>query len=179
MPQILMPFRLLVLVFVLLLKTVHSQSKLGESDTNIQSIGLSIGIERSDVYSTITYARKFHSFSLNPSIGIGIVHSFFQANTFGRFGCDVFYNALDKKLINSERISLGIGLGYYFSFYKNPVNTYINETTVGYLFRYGKKIKIFQKTSFGLSRESFRGITKPVVLLYPNFHFSIGVSYEI
>ena len=174
-----MPFRLLVIVFVLFFKTGSSQSKSGKSDTNIHSIGLSIGIERSDVYSTITYARKFHSFSLNPSIGIGIVHSFFQANMFGRIGCDVFYNALDKKLINSQLISLGIGLGYYFSFYKNPVNTHFNETSVGYLFRYGKKIKVFQKTAFGLLRESFQGITKPIVLLYPNFHFSIGVSYEI
>lgn len=179
MSQILMPFRLLVIVFVLFFKTGSSQSKSGKSDTNIHSIGLSIGIERSDVYSTITYARKFHSFSLNPSIGIGIVHSFFQANMFGRIGCDVFYNALDKKLINSQLISLGIGLGYYFSFYKNPVNTHFNETSVGYLFRYGKKIKVFQKTAFGLLRESFQGITKPIVLLYPNFHFSIGVSYEI
>lgn len=174
-----MLFRFLVFVFVLLLKFGFSQSKLNLSDTNIQAISLSFGVERNDIYSTLTYSRRFDSFLINPSFGMGIVHSFFQANTFGRFGCDFFYNAMDNKLRNSQLISLGIGLGYCFSFYKNPVNTYFNEISVGYLFQYGKKIKVFQKTALGLLRESFQGITKPVILLYPNFHISIGVSYEI
>ena len=174
-----MAFRFLVLVLLLFLKFGFGQSKSCLSDTSSHTVALSIGVERNDIYSTITYAKKFHSFSLNPSFGIGVVHSFFQANTFGRFGCDFFYNVLDKKLINSRTISLGVGLGYYFSFYMNPVNTYFNETSVGYFFGYGKKIKIFQKSAFGLLRESFQGNTKPIVLLYPNFHISIGVLYEI
>lgn len=174
-----MSFRFLVPVFVLFLSLGYGQNKLDLSSTNHQALVFSVGVERNDVFSTLTYNRTLRSFSISPSFGVGIVHTFFQSNPFGRMGSDFFYSPLNKKLDNAQSISLGIGVGYYFSMYRSPVDTKFHEASLGYRFSYGKRIKLFQKTALGLLRESFQGNTKKMVLIYPNFHFSIGMSYEI
>lgn len=166
-------------MFLVSCQFVYSQNKADSISISNTSLAVSIGAERNDFYTTFTFINSQKSFSLNPSIGIGMLHSFLQNNLFIRFGFDAYYNVLDKSLDNDRKVRLGTGLGYHFSFYNKPVRTNINEPSVGFLLQYGRKFKFIQKVAMGLLRESFEGNNRSVVFYYPNFHFSIGLSYEI
>ena len=91
----------------------------------------------------------------------------------------MIYNPLQKYFGGNQLITLGVGGGYYFSFYNRPSFTSHHELCAGYVLRVGGRIKFFQKTFIGLMSESFSGSSREVRLIYPNFHFSIGLSYEI
>ena len=148
-------------------------------DESKPSIALSLSAERNDFYTTFTYIKSIRSFSVNPSLGFGLIHSVFQSNPFIRTGVDVYYNPLKKSVSKARKIIMGIGTGYYFSFYNRPSFTNHHELCAGYLFQIGRRFKFFQKTFIGLLRESFMGNSARVYLIYPNFHFSMGLSYEI
>ena len=148
-------------------------------NTSKDALAITASAERNDFYSTFTYIKPVKSFSLNPSIGFGVIHSFIQSNLFLRFGTDLIYNPLYKCFGENQLVVLGVGGGYYFSFYNRPSFTSHHELCAGYVFRIGGKTKFFQKTFIGLMSESFSGISREVRLIYPNFHFSIGLSYEI
>lgn len=171
--------RILFIALLVSIQYAYCQTKVESNSPSNNSIAVSISTERNDFYTTFTCINTQKSFSLNPSVGIGLVHSFFQKNLFIRFGFDAYYNVLDKTLDNSRKVKLGGGLGYHFSFYKRPALTRINETCLGFFLQYGNRLKFIQKIAIGLLRESFNGNSQRVILYYPNFHFSIGLSYEI
>ncbi len=171
--------RIFLIVFLISIKFGISQPIVGIIDTSKTAIALSLSAERNDFYTTFTYIRSIESFSINPSLGFGVIHSVFQANPFIRTGIDLYYNPLEKTLLNTRKVILGIGAGYYYSFYNRPSFTNHHEICAGYLFRIGGCFKFFQKTFIGLLRESFKGNSQRVNLIYPNFHFSMGLSYEI
>ena len=110
-------------------------------------------------------------------MAIGIIHSVVQANAFMQFGIDSYYDFVSKKINKGPFISLGVGGGYGYSFYRKPVHTNFNEVRLSYLFSVGNRFRLFQKGSFGLLSESFKGMSRNVFLFYPNFHFLIGLSY--
>ena len=172
--------RLIFFLFLITYGCAFSQHLPDSPKTLKGALAISVSAERNDYYSSFTYLKPIKSFSLNPNIGFGVVHSFIQSNLFLRVGTDLIYNPLYKHFGKNQQIfALGVGGGYYFSFYNRPSFTSHHELCAGYVLRVGGRIKFFQKTFIGLMRESFSGSSREVHLIYPNFHFSIGLSYEI
>lgn len=171
--------RLIFFSFLLTFGCVFSQHLPESLSTSKGALAISVSAERNDFYSSFTYIKPIKSFSLNPSIGSGVIHSFIQSNVFLRVGTDLIYNPLQKYFGENQLVTLGFGGGYYFSFYNRPSFTSHHEFCAGYVLRVGRSIKFFQKTFVGLMSESFSGSSREVLLIYPNFHFSIGLSYEI
>ena len=171
--------RIFFIVFLISFKFSIAQPVSEVLDTSNTSIALSLSAERNDFYTTFTYLRSIESFSVNPSLGFGLVHSVFQANPFVRAGIDIYYNPVDKTILNCQKVLFGVGLGYYFSFYNRPTFTNNHELCAGYLFRFGKRLKFIQKTFIGILKESFMGNNERVHLVYPNFHLSMGLSYDL
>ena len=171
--------RLIFFLFLISYGCVFSQHLPESINTSKGALAISASAERHDFYSSFTYIKPIKSFSLNPSIGFGVIHSFIQSNLFLRVGTDMIYNPLQKYFGGNQLITLGAGGGYYFSFYNRPSFTTHHELCAGYVLRVGGRIQFFQKTFIGLMSESFSGSSREVRLIYPNFHFSIGLSYEI
>ena len=141
-------------------------------------IAINFGIERNDFSASFDYVHSFQNrFSINPSLGMGIIHSFVQSNPFIQCGFNTYYNWIFKNMKDGPFIFLGVGGGYGYSFYRKPVQTNFNEIRLGYLLSVGNRFRFFQKGGLGLLTESFNGISQKVFLSYPNFHFSIGFSY--
>ena len=147
--------RIFFFVFLISFKIGTSQTKSESLDSSNSSFAFSLGAERIDFYTTFTYIKSIESFSVNPSLGFGIIHSVFQSNPFFRVGADVYYNILDKSISSHRQMILGIGTGYYFSFYNRPSFTKHHEICAGSLFRIGGRIKFCQTTSIGILNESF------------------------
>lgn len=171
--------RLIFFLFLISYGCVFSQHLPDSPNTPKGALVISASAERHDFYSSFTYIKPIKSFSLNPSIGFGVIHSLIQSNLFLRVGTDLIYNPLQKYFGGNQLVTLGVGGGYYFSFYNRPSFTSHHELCAGYVLRVGGRIKFFQKTFIGLMSESFSGSSREVRLIYPNFHFSIGLSYEI
>ena len=171
--------RLIFFLFLISYGCAFSQHLPESINTSKGALAISASAERHDFYSSFTYIKPIKSFSLNPSIGFGVIHSFIQSNLFLRVGTDMIYNPLQKYFGGNQLITLGVGGGYYFSFYNRPSFTTHHELCAGYVLRVGGRIQFFQKTFIGLMSESFSGSSREVRLIYPNFHFSIGLSYEI
>jgi len=171
--------RLIFFLFLFSYECAFSQHLPESPNTPKGALAISASAERNDFYSTFTYIKPIKSFSLNPSIGSGVIHSFIQSNLFLRVGTDLIYNPLQKYFTENQLVTLGVGGGYYFSFYNRPSFTSHHELCAGYVLRVGGRIKFFQKTFVGFMSESFFGSSREVRLIYPNFHFSIGLSYEI
>lgn len=171
--------RLIFFLFLISYGCAFSQHLPESINTSKGALAISASAERHDFYSSFTYIKPIKSFSLNPSIGFGVIHSLIQSNLFLRVGTDLIYNPLQKYFGGNQLITLGVGGGYYFSFYNRPSFTTHHELCAGYVLRVGGRIKFFQKTFIGLMSESFSGSSREVRLIYPNFHFSIGLSYEI
>ena len=171
--------RLIFFLFLISYGCAFSQHLPDSINTSKGALAISASAERNDFYSSFTYIKPIKSFYLNPSIGFGVIHSLIQSNLFLRVGTDLIYNPLQKYFGGNQLITLGVGGGYYFSFYNRPSFTTHHELCAGYVLRVGGRIKFFQKTFIGLMSESFSGSSREVRLIYPNFHFSIGLSYEI
>ena len=171
--------RLIFFLFLISSGCAFSQHLTDSPNTLKGALAISVSAERNDFYSSFTYLKPIKSFSLNPSIGSGVIHSFIQSNLFLRLGTDLIYNPLYEHFGKNQLVTLGVGGGYYFSFYNRPSFTSHHEVCAGYILRVGGRIKFFQKTFIGLMNESFSGSSREVRLIYPNFHFSIGLSYEI
>ena len=171
-----MRFHLLILF--LLFKFCFGQEYGGDNGSTSSQIVLHSGIERNDFFLSCDYVYSFHnSITINPSIGIGIIHSFVQANPFMQFGIDSYYNLVCKKIKEGPFVSLGFGGGYSYSFYRKPVQINFNEIRLTYFFCIGNRFRFFNKGGFGLLAESFEGMSRNVFILYPNFQFSLGLSY--
>ena len=179
MPKVLGFMRLIFFLFLISCGCAFSQRLPDSPNTPKGALVISASAERHDFYSSFTYIKPIKSFSLNPSIGFGVIHSLIQSNLFLRVGTDLIYNPLQKYFGGNQLVTLGVGGGYYFSFYNRPSFTSHHELCAGYVLRVGGRIKFFQKTFIGLMSESFSGSSREVRLIYPNFHFSIGLSYEI
>ena len=171
--------RLIFFLFLISYGCAFSQRLPDSPNTPKGALVISASAERNDFYSSFTYIKPIKSFYLNPSIGFGVIHSLIQSNLFLRVGTDLIYNPLQKYFGGNQLVTLGVGGGYYFSFYNRPSFTTHHELCAGYVLRVGGRIKFFQKTFIGLMSESFSGSSREVRLIYPNFHFSIGLSYEI
>ena len=171
--------RLIFFLFLISYGCAFSQRLPDSPNTPKGALVISASAERNDFYSSFTYIKPIKSFYLNPSIGFGVIHSLIQSNLFLRVGTDLIYNPLQKYFGGNQLVTLGVGGGYYFSFYNRPSFTSHHELCAGYVLRVGGRIKFFQKTFIGLMSESFSGSSREVRLIYPNFHFSIGLSYEI
>ena len=166
-------------MFLISYGCAFSQRLPNSPNTPKGALVISASAERNDFYSSFTYIKPIKSFYLNPSIGFGVIHSLIQSNLFLRVGTDLIYNPLQKYFGGNQLVTLGVGGGYYFSFYNRPSFTSHHELCAGYVLRVGGRIKFFQKTFIGLISESFSGSSREVRLIYSNFHFSIGLSYEI
>ena len=171
--------RLIFFLFLISYGCAFSQRLPDSPNTPKGALVISASAERNDFYSSFTYIKPIKSFYLNPSIGFGVIHSLIQSNLFLRVGTDLIYNPLQKYFGGNQLVTLGVGGGYYFSFYNRPSFTSHHELCAGYVLRVGGRIKFFQKTFIGLMSESFSGSSREVRLIYPNFHFSIGLSFEI
>lgn len=171
--------RLIFFLFLISYGCAFSQRLPNSPNTPKGALVISASAERNDFYSSFTYIKPIKSFYLNPSIGFGVIHSLIQSNLFLRVGTDLIYNPLQKYFGGNQLVTLGVGGGYYFSFYNRPSFTSHHELCAGYVLRVGGRIKFFQKTFIGLISESFSGSSREVRLIYSNFHFSIGLSYEI
>ena len=75
-------------------------------NTSKGALAISASAERHDFYSSFTYIKPIKSFSLNPSIGFGVIHSFIQSNLFLRVGTDLIYNPLQKYFGGNQLITL-------------------------------------------------------------------------
>lgn len=179
MSKVLGFMRLIFFLFLISCGCAFSQRLPDSPNTPKGALVISASAERNDFYSSFTYIKPIKSFYLNPSIGFGVIHSLIQSNLFLRVGTDLIYNPLQKYFGGNQLVTLGVGGGYYFSFYNRPSFTSHHELCAGYVLRVGGRIKFFQKTFIGLMSESFSGSSREVRLIYPNFHFSIGLSYEI
>lgn len=179
MSKVLGFMRLIFFLFLISYGYAFSQRLPDSPNTPKGALVISASAERNDFYSSFTYIKPIKSFYLNPSIGFGVIHSLIQSNLFLRVGTDLIYNPLQKYFGGNQLVTLGVGGGYYFSFYNRPSFTTHHELCAGYVLRVGGRIKFFQKTFIGLMSESFSGSSREVRLIYPNFHFSIGLSYEI
>ncbi len=171
-----MRFHLFILF--LLFRFCFGQDYDGDNVSTSSQIVLHSGIERNDFFLSCGYFYSLqNSITINPSIRIGIIHSFVQANPFMQFGFDSYYNLVYKKIKEGPFVSLGVGGGYSYSFYRKPVLTNFNEIRLSYFFCIGNRFRFFNKGSFGLLAESFKGMSRNVFILYPNFQFSLGLSY--
>lgn len=170
--------RFYLLSFFLLSKFCFGQDYESDNISNSSQLALQLGIQRNDFLTSCDYVYSFQNrLSINPSIGIGVIHSFVQSNPFMQFGIDSYYNLVFKKTKGGDFISLGLGGGYGYSFYRKPVHTNFNEIRLSYFFTIGNRFRFFHKGCFGILGESFKGMSRNVFILYPNFHFSIGLSY--
>ena len=170
--------RFYLLILFLLFKFCYGQSCENDNVSNSSQLAFNFGVQRNDFLASCDYVYSFQNrFSINPSMAIGIIHSVVQANAFMQFGIDSYYDFVSKKINKGPFISLGVGGGYGYSFYRKPVHTNFNEVRLSYLFSVGNRFRLFQKGSFGLLSESFKGMSRNVFLFYPNFHFLIGLSY--
>ena len=179
MSKVLGFMRLIFFLFLISYGYAFSQRLPDSPNTPKGALVISASAERNDFYSSFTYIKPIKSFYLNPSMGFGVIHSLIQSNLFLRVGTDLIYNPLQKYFGGNQLVTLGVGGGYYFSFYNRPSFTTHHELCAGYVLRVGGRIKFFQKTFIGLMSESFSGSSRDVRLIYPNFHVSIGLSYEI
>ena len=171
-----MRFHLLILF--LLFKFCFGQNYGGDNVSTSSQIVLHSGIERNDFFLSCDYVYSFQNrISINPSISMGFIHSFVQINPFMEFGLDSYYDVVNKRIKESSIFLLGAGVGYAYSFYRKPVHTNFNELRLIYLLSIGNRFRFFHKGGLGLLAESFQGVSRNLFLLYPNFHFSIGVSY--
>ena len=170
--------RFYLLIPFLLFKFCYGQNYEKDNVSNSSQLALHFGVQRNDFLASCDYFYSFQNrLSINPSIGIGIIHSFVQANPFMHFGVDSYYRCIFKKIKEGPFVSLGVGGGYGYSFYSKPIYTNFNEIRLSYFLSIGNRFRFFQKGSFGFLSESFKGMSRNIFLVYPNFHFSIGLSY--
>ncbi len=159
--------------------TLFCQNPKEEHHFKSHSLALSGSIERNDVFLSISYLHQQKFFTLNPSIGIGLVHTMAQNNPLLRVGCMGYYNWIKKPLENYKDFIFAVGAGASYASYRAPVRTHFCDFKLGYLLQYGGRIKLMHSSSFGGLSEVFSGNSRQVSLFYPNFSFSIGFSYEI
>ena len=163
MSKVLGFMRLIFFLFLISYGYAFSQRLPDSPNTPKGALVISASAERNDFYSSFTYIKPIKSFYLNPSIGFGVIHSLIQSNLFLRVGTDLIYNPLQKYFGGNQLVTLGVGGGYYFSFYNRPSFTTHHELCAGYVLRVGGRIKFFQKTFIGLMSESFSGSSRKFV----------------
>ena len=145
MSKVLGFMRLIFFLFLISYGYPFSQRLPDSPNTPKGALVISASAERNDFYSSFTYIKPIKSFYLNPSIGFGVIHSLIQSNLFLRVGTDLIYNPLQKYFGGNQLVTLGVGGGYYFSFYNRPSFTIHHELCAGYVLRVGGRIKFFKK----------------------------------
>ncbi len=170
--------RIALLFFLFSYSSFYAQSEGQNENLNPSKIAFSMGLERNDIFASCDYLLSFKNrLSINPSLSTGFIHSFIQMNPFINVAFNSYYNIVNKRDDRRSSFFLGIGGGYGYSFYRLPVHTNFNQIRLSYLLVVGKNFQFFQKGGLGLMMESFNGMNRSVSLLYPNFHFSIGLCY--
>ena len=148
MSKVLGFMRLIFFLFLISYGYAFSQRLPDSPNTPKGALVISASAERNDFYSSFTYIKPIKSFYLNPSIGFGVIHSLIQSNLFLRVGTDLIYNPLQKYFGGNQLVTLGVGGGYYFSFYNRPSFTTHHELCAGYVLRVGGRIKFFSKNIY-------------------------------
>jgi hypothetical protein len=170
----LLSMRFLLFIFFLSSLDISAQPE-GKS-----FIGATFQYNSLDFFLNVNYSRQIKKVEYSAGLGFGINRTIFQQRLFPHAAISGSYYFLDK-----EKFQLGPTLLFQSCILK--VNSqkahyyYYNQFFAGYTVVFGKRLKVYQSTFYGVYLESYYStfLNKFNTFSRMNFAAQIGLKYEI
>ena len=164
------------LFFILLLSTIDTSAQTGRKSFT----GGTFQYNSLDFFLNANYSRQVKKVEFGAGLGFGINRTIFQKRLFPNFAILGSYYFLNK-----EKIQFGPTLLFQSCVLK--VNSqkaqyyYYNQFSLGYTLAFGKRLKFFQSTFYGVNMETYYSTFLDKFCTLNSFKFSsqIGLKYAL